>query len=94
MRAALLAASLALAGCSTSTTEPAPAPKATEPAATEPAPEALERKAEEQAAVAKLHGGTLYLDSKPGSGTTAIVTLPRGRTASRPAARIKDGKAA
>jgi two-component system cell cycle sensor histidine kinase PleC len=44
--------------------------------------------------IAKLHGGTLYLDSKPGSGTTAIVTLPRGRTASRPAARIKDGKAA
>ncbi len=27
--------------------------------------------------IAKLHGGTLLLDSQPGAGTTAIVTLPR-----------------
>ena len=27
--------------------------------------------------IAKLHGGSLYLDSQPGAGTTAIVTLPR-----------------
>jgi two-component system cell cycle sensor histidine kinase PleC len=26
----------------------------------------------------KLHGGSLYLDSRPGAGTTAVVTLPRG----------------
>ena len=26
----------------------------------------------------KLHGGSLYLDSQPGAGTTAVVTLPRG----------------
>jgi two-component system cell cycle sensor histidine kinase PleC len=26
----------------------------------------------------KLHGGSLYLDSQPGAGTTAMVTLPRG----------------
>ena len=27
--------------------------------------------------IVKLHGGTLYLESQPGAGTTAIVTLPR-----------------
>jgi signal transduction histidine kinase len=27
--------------------------------------------------IVKLHGGTLLLDSQPGAGTTAIVTLPR-----------------
>jgi two-component system cell cycle sensor histidine kinase PleC len=26
----------------------------------------------------KLHGGSLHLDSQPGAGTTAMVTLPRG----------------
>jgi two-component system cell cycle sensor histidine kinase PleC len=26
----------------------------------------------------KLHGGSLHLDSQPGAGTTAVVTLPRG----------------
>lgn len=26
--------------------------------------------------LAKLHGGTLHLDSKPGAGTTVMVTLP------------------
>jgi two-component system cell cycle sensor histidine kinase PleC len=26
----------------------------------------------------KLHGGSLYLDSQPGAGTTAMLTLPRG----------------
>jgi signal transduction histidine kinase len=30
----------------------------------------------------KLHGGTLHLDSQPGAGTTAMVTLP-GRAARR-----------
>ncbi|MBA2588570.1 MAG: HAMP domain-containing histidine kinase [Alphaproteobacteria bacterium] len=27
--------------------------------------------------IAQLHGGSLYLDSQPGAGTTAVVTLPR-----------------
>jgi two-component system cell cycle sensor histidine kinase PleC len=27
--------------------------------------------------IAKLHGGSLYLDSQPDAGTTAVVTLPR-----------------
>ncbi len=27
--------------------------------------------------IVKLHGGGLYLDSQPGAGTTAVVTLPR-----------------
>jgi two-component system cell cycle sensor histidine kinase PleC len=30
----------------------------------------------------KLHGGSLHLDSRPGAGTTAVVTLPRGEAAS------------
>ncbi|HEU0161393.1 MAG TPA: HAMP domain-containing sensor histidine kinase [Rhizomicrobium sp.] len=32
--------------------------------------------------IVKLHGGSLLLDSQPGAGTTAIVTLPRGQAAS------------
>ncbi|HEY4076108.1 MAG TPA: HAMP domain-containing sensor histidine kinase [Rhizomicrobium sp.] len=32
--------------------------------------------------LARLHGGTLYLDSQPGAGTTAMVTLPSGEGAS------------
>ena len=31
--------------------------------------------------IVKLHGGSLYLDSQPGAGTTAIVTLPRNAAA-------------
>ncbi|MES2472744.1 MAG: HAMP domain-containing sensor histidine kinase [Pseudomonadota bacterium] len=31
--------------------------------------------------IAKLHGGSLYLDSQPGAGTTAVVTLPRAVSA-------------
>jgi two-component system cell cycle sensor histidine kinase PleC len=36
----------------------------------------------------KLHGGSLHLDSQPGAGTTAIVTLPRNiaHTATTPSA--------
>ncbi|OJT95031.1 MAG: hypothetical protein BGN82_10020 [Alphaproteobacteria bacterium 65-7] len=34
--------------------------------------------------IVKLHGGSLLLDSQPGAGTTAIVTLPRGQAAARP----------
>lgn len=32
--------------------------------------------------IAKLHGGSLYLDSQPGAGTTAVVTLPKAHAAS------------
>jgi two-component system cell cycle sensor histidine kinase PleC len=32
--------------------------------------------------IVKLHGGSLYLDSQPGAGTTAVVTLPRAGAAS------------
>jgi len=32
--------------------------------------------------IAKLHGGSLYLDSQPGAGTTAVVSLPRAQAAS------------
>ena len=32
--------------------------------------------------IAKLHGGSFYLDSQPGAGTTAVVTLPRAQAAS------------
>ena len=32
--------------------------------------------------IAKLHGGSLYLDSQPGAGTTAVVTLPRAQAVS------------
>jgi two-component system, cell cycle sensor histidine kinase PleC len=28
--------------------------------------------------IARLHGGSLFLDSRPGAGTTAVVTLPAG----------------
>ena len=39
--------------------------------------------------IAKLHGGNLYLDSQPGAGTTAVVTLPRAQAASQtPSAKI------
>ena len=31
--------------------------------------------------LARLHGGSLHLDSQPGAGTTAIVTLPLTRAA-------------
>jgi two-component system, cell cycle sensor histidine kinase PleC len=42
--------------------------------------------------IVKLHGGSLYLDSQPGAGTTAVVTLPRdAASASNP---VKVGKAA
>ena len=41
--------------------------------------------------IARLHGGSLYLDSQPGAGTTAIVTLPRSAAVASPA---KTGKAA
>ncbi|MEY4965187.1 MAG: hypothetical protein RL274_770 [Pseudomonadota bacterium] len=34
--------------------------------------------------IARLHGGSLYLDSQPGAGTTAVVTLPRADAASVP----------
>ena len=34
--------------------------------------------------IVKLHGGSLYLDSQPGAGTTAVVTLPRGQAVSVP----------
>jgi two-component system cell cycle sensor histidine kinase PleC len=37
--------------------------------------------------IARLHGGTLHLDSQPHDGTTAIVTLPRTAAAGVPAAR-------
>lgn len=33
--------------------------------------------------IVQLHGGNLYLDSKPGAGTTAMVTLPRAGTATK-----------
>ena len=32
--------------------------------------------------IVRLHGGSLYLDSQPGAGTTAVVTLPRADAAS------------
>jgi two-component system, cell cycle sensor histidine kinase PleC len=42
--------------------------------------------------IVKLHGGSLYLDSQPGAGTTAVVTLPRdAASASNP---VKVGKVA
>ena len=31
--------------------------------------------------IVKLHGGSLMLDSQPGAGTTAVVTLPGGEAA-------------
>lgn len=40
--------------------------------------------------IVKLHGGSLYLDSEPGAGTTAMVTLPRTAAASS----ARTGKAA
>jgi two-component system cell cycle sensor histidine kinase PleC len=47
----------------------------------------------------KLHGGSLYLDSQPGAGTTAVVTLPRGEanaasTSSRRPPSLRMGKVA
>jgi two-component system cell cycle sensor histidine kinase PleC len=41
--------------------------------------------------IARLHEGSLHLDSQPGRGTTAIVTLPRGRARHLPGEK---GKAA
>ena len=39
--------------------------------------------------IARLHGGSLYLDSQPGAGTTAVVTLPRAQAQSlSPSAKI------
>jgi two-component system cell cycle sensor histidine kinase PleC len=39
--------------------------------------------------IVKLHGGTLYLDSQPGAGTTAVVTMPKAQAASQtPSANI------
>jgi two-component system cell cycle sensor histidine kinase PleC len=43
--------------------------------------------------IVKLHGGTLYLDSQPGAGTTAIVTLPPSAAASA-SPSLRTGKAA
>jgi two-component system cell cycle sensor histidine kinase PleC len=42
-------------------------------------------------ALARLHGGTLHIESQPGAGTTVVVALPRRAAAATPAAR---GKAA
>ena len=42
--------------------------------------------------IVKLHGGSLYLDSQPGAGTTAVVTLPR--EAASAASPVKIGKVA
>jgi signal transduction histidine kinase len=44
--------------------------------------------------IARLHGGSLYLDSQPGAGTTAIVTLPRSAAQKPEAAPARTGKAA
>jgi two-component system cell cycle sensor histidine kinase PleC len=38
--------------------------------------------------IVKLHGGSLYLDSQPGAGTTAVVTLPCDAAAAANPARI------
>ncbi len=38
--------------------------------------------------IAKLHGGSLHLDSQPGAGTTVVVTLPRAQKAQIPASSI------
>jgi signal transduction histidine kinase len=35
--------------------------------------------------IVKLHGGSLFLDSQPGAGTTAVITLP-AQAISNPAA--------
>lgn len=35
--------------------------------------------------IVQLYGGSLYLDSQLGAGTTAVVTLPRGQAVSAPA---------
>jgi signal transduction histidine kinase len=36
--------------------------------------------------IVKLHGGSLFLDSQPGAGTTAVVTLPaQAASATNPA---------
>jgi signal transduction histidine kinase len=39
--------------------------------------------------IARLHGGSIHLDSQPGAGTTVMVTLPRAA-----ASLVKAGKAA
>ncbi|HEX4178295.1 MAG TPA: ATP-binding protein, partial [Rhizomicrobium sp.] len=38
--------------------------------------------------IARLHGGSLLLDSQPGDGTTAVVTLPRDAASATNPARI------
>ena len=38
--------------------------------------------------IVKLHGGSLFLDSQPGAGTTAVVTLPAGAMAATNPANI------
>jgi two-component system cell cycle sensor histidine kinase PleC len=43
--------------------------------------------------IAKLHGGSLHLDSQPGAGTTAVVTLPCGKAVSV-SMRSRSGKVA
>jgi two-component system cell cycle sensor histidine kinase PleC len=43
--------------------------------------------------IARLHGGSIHLDSQPGAGTTAIITLPRS-AAVHATAPAKTGKAA
>jgi two-component system cell cycle sensor histidine kinase PleC len=42
--------------------------------------------------IVKLHGGTLFIDSQPGAGTTAVVTLPASAAsaAAAPLARNKE----
>jgi len=37
--------------------------------------------------LARLHGGTLHIESQPGAGTTVVVALPRRAAAAAPAAR-------
>jgi signal transduction histidine kinase len=38
--------------------------------------------------IARLHGGSLFLDSRPGAGTTAVVTLPTGTESALSSASI------
>jgi len=38
--------------------------------------------------LARLHGGALHIDSQPGAGTTAIVTLPARAAQSSPVGKV------